>query len=32
MELKWLDVMLYRRDEALVAQNSEAFSVTGYAR
>ncbi len=32
MELNWLDVMLYHRAEALVAQNSEAFSVAGYAQ
>ena len=26
MELKWLDVTLYHRTEALLVQNSDAFS------
>jgi hypothetical protein len=32
MEPKWLDVMLYHRDETLIARNGEALLAAGYAQ
>ncbi len=32
MELKWLDVMLYQRDDGLVTWMGAALSAAGYAQ
>lgn len=32
MELKWLDVMLYHRDDGQVAWTRKALSAAGYAQ